>query len=299
MNMDWINGLASQDQSIESLMAKQSLQKSLGPLIDVAGLAQQKQRNEQDRAEKAQEFAVRQAEVSETHRKAEEDRKQAEEDRKIAAKQSRYNVIHDNLKPGDRVPKGPDANLISEFSTGGQLTDDPNDPTQLIYQEAAFKQAQLKAETDAKLKKAQDQREAEGLALRKEQNDREKEVAKRQADAAKRAQQTFDEKHKEQSSAVEKLDPLTRGLVLKEDAAWLKNNTAGLLEGSDEYAARHQAARATMIQKATDEAIKSGRMKPGAGGLPKPGGDQGGSDPNATPGQRVEVAPGIWVTKHQ
>lgn len=163
MNMDWINGLASQDQSIESLMAKQSLQKSLGPLIDVAGLAQQKQRNEQDRAEKAREFEIRAAETAEQHRLAEENRKQAEADRTTAAKQSRYNVIHDNLKPGDRMKTGPDLDLMKEFGTGGQFEADPSDPEAFIYQKHAFEQAQLKNTQEKE--KAQHQQEVEDKRL--------------------------------------------------------------------------------------------------------------------------------------
>lgn len=298
MNMDWISGLAAQDQSLESLMAKQNLQKQLGPLIDVAQLAQQKQRAEEDRAEKEREFGVRQAEVSETHRKAEADRQQAEEDRKVAAKQSRYNVIHDNLKPGDKMKKGPDFDLMSEFGTGNQFEADPSDPEAFIYQKHAFEQAQLKNKQDQEKAQHQQKIEDEHLVLAKAEAKRQDEAAKRQQQAADRAQQTFDEKHKAQSEAVQKLDPLTRGLVLKEDAAWLKANSAGLLEGSDEYAARHQAARDAMIKKATDEAVKSGRMKANVE-LPKPGGGASGSDPNTAPGQRIEVAPGVWVTKHQ
>lgn len=200
MGMDWINALAAQDNSFESQLAQRDLTKKLALLQSV-------QAQKQAQAEKQREFDERQADTQARMAETTRLRDDAANDRKTAEKRNRYNTVHDNLKPGDRMKKGPDMDLMNEFGTGNQFSPATDDPDALIYQEAAWKQAQLDHEKAGKLKDAQEQRAIEDQKAQREAEKRDAERLKFQRDAADRAAKNFDTKIKDLATKQKELGP--------------------------------------------------------------------------------------------
>lgn len=208
--IDWINALASQDNSFEAQLAQRDLTKKLALLENV------KSGNEQRRQQK-EEFDLRRQDTLAQRDETKRQREIAEKDRLATEKRNRYNTVHDNLKPGDVMRRGPDFDLMNEFGTGNQFTPAADDPDALIYQELAWKQAQLKAEHDKKIQDATQARaEAENKRQEKELAIREKgeaRAAKADEQNTKLRQQRIDKAQKELTTTMEALPIHLRGAV--------------------------------------------------------------------------------------
>ena len=264
--LDWINALAAQDQSFESQLAQRDLTKKLALLEGV-------KQNQAQTQERAREFDARQADTQarmlETKRLADE----RTADRQTSEKRVRYNTVHDNLKPGDRMKKGPDFDLMGEFGTGNQFEADPNDPDAMIYQKHQFEQAQLKMKQDAERQKKQEERaEAENKRQEKELAMREKDESRKvKADEqnTKLRQQRIDKADTELKTKMEAIPPHLRGgvktraeeLIKESQKYWapddaVANAGEAWVRAADEIKQRAQAAG--QMPKDVAPQVKSG-----------------------------------------
>lgn len=297
--IDWVSALAAQDQSLEGLMAKQDLSKKIALLNDVVRTKQQKTIADDSRAEKSREFDIRQKELGEIRDERLSRQATIDKDRQDTMKRTRYNTIHDNLKPGDRMKRGPDFDLMGEFGTGGQFEADPNDPDAMIYQRHQFEQGQAKLKLDEELRKAQEGREKERLKLAQDADKRAQHDEDRRAKAAERSAKLFEQKQAAMNEKLATMPPELRAQVAKEQATFLKTNTQGMMEDDATYQERIHAAFEGILNKTEADAVAAGRMKPRVPVVQPRGNAAGGGEylsdaevkslfPSLPPGARVK-----------
>lgn len=257
--LDWINALAAQDSSFESQLAQRDLTKKLALL----------QNTKQDQASnemRQREFDARMAETQATHAETQRQREVTEADRKTAEKRNRYNTVHDNLKPGDRMKRGPDFDLMNEFGTGTQFTPATDDPDALIYQEKAWKQAQLDHETAVATKAAAEKRAAEDQKMQQHQQKIADQDAANRQKAADRAAKAFEAKTKLADAIAEKLSSAGKAEAQQSAKAMLDaTEKSGGFFGSDEEVAQK---RAQIVHDAYDEVLKKEQARSGRGANP-------------------------------
>lgn len=291
--MDWISALAAQDQSFEGLAAKRDLTKKIALMRDVAQMGINKQQEEARAAEREKEFGLRREDTLAQRAETSRLREQGEKDRQTTEKRNRYNTIHDNLKPGDRMKRGPDLDLMNEFGTGGQFSDAQDDPEAQIYQKHQFEQAELKRKQDEEVATAREKRAVEDQKRQDAQFKLQEQAAKRAEQTAERNKKAFDAKQKDLDAKEKALTPAGRAEAAQAAKAKLDaTQKSGGFFGSDEDVANK---RAEIVHAEYDRVLAKEQaakgIGPNASTLVKP------TDPNKAPGVKVEVAPGVFVTK--
>lgn len=274
--MNWISALAAQDQSFESLMAQRDLTKQQALLNDVARTKAAQEESAARSAEDKRQFDIRQSEL-----KAEKERDR--KDREEVQKRLRYNTVHGNLKPGDKMRNGPDLDLMREFGTGDQFTADPNDPDAWVYQKHAFEQAELKHKQEEERRKAAEARAAEDQKIQKERLEMERKREERAEKEAQRRQQAFERKQKDLDNKMSKLPPHLAQQANREMASWQKVNTQGFMESDDEYMARQHTAFDGILRTIEEKAVSTGAMAPRVPPATGRGGAGGSTPPAAAP----------------
>lgn len=255
--MDWISGLAAQDQSFESLAAKRDLTKKMALLQDVAQMGLQKKAQEEQRALQEREFNQRLEQTKALQDETKRAREVSEADRKAAAKLQRYNTIHDNMKPGDRVSKSrnaADIELMNENATGNQFEADPNNPDEMIYRKHQFEQEQLAIKQAQEKAAAQEKRAQEDQARQDKQFKLQEDAAKRAEQTAERNKKAFEAKQKDLDNKATQLSPAGRAEASQAAKAMLDaTEKSGGFFGSDEEVA---AKRAQIVHDTYDKVLK-------------------------------------------
>ena len=214
MTLDWITALKTQDDSMESLLAKRDLQKQIAPLLDVARQKETMRSNVADEQARTEALAEQSKYREAVQAQTAEERAARAERSAIDDKRAKQGLIIGKLKPGDRV-RDPEV-IDAVRSTVGQdqlVPDDstPDDPTDHIYRKHEFEQEQLKLKQDEEL-----EREREKRAKDAEKRDQarlsmaEKDQKNRDA-AADRAAKTFEKRQKDTETIIKDIPISLRG----------------------------------------------------------------------------------------
>lgn len=281
MNFDWLSALGAQDQSIESSMARSSMLKEMEPLLRAKALQQQQAQEEAQQAERQREFDIRTQETQAQRDETKRLREQAEANRKLTERRNRYNTAHDNMKPGDRLPKDAEAvALEQEFVPGNQFEPDPNDPEHyVIYRKHEYDIARAAADRKIAEDAIREKRAAEAEALRVKADKRAEAEEGRRVEREKRAQATFDRRQKMLDDQVKKLPPVLAQQANREMADAKKAMSQGFFENDEDYTTRLHGEYKKILDRIEAEAAHAGI---GKATVPSPSG-RGATPPGAAP----------------
>jgi hypothetical protein len=224
---DWMTAIGQQDQSLEAQLARQDMAKKLQLLQQVAGDIEQKrqfgQRQKLDERQLDEQTAYRKSQQEATAQARAEAAKRAEVD----DKRSRFSAIERTLKPGSAISQS-EMPLMEEFGIGRNFTADPKDPLKFVYEAEEAKRLLTQAESQERLRQAQEARAQEDQKLQREANERARKEDERRAQAAQRAQQNHDRKQKALDTMAEAWPPQLRtkaNRLAMEAAKGVEDNT--------------------------------------------------------------------------
>lgn len=272
--VDWINALSAQDKSLEGMMARRNLQPQLESL---ARIAQEKERQRIAQEQHAAEMAAAEKERQEALAFRRQQQEQMNRERETDNKRQRYSIVQGNLKPGDRMRRGPDFDLMNEFGTGTQFEADPNDPDSFIYRKAEYDQLQAKLKTEQELEKAREKRAQRDQQLQEQAEKRAQAEEKRREQREQRASQQFERRQQALDKQLSAMPVEIRNQAAKEAQVITSSMEQGMFEDDAEYRARVHQAIAEAYDRHEQKAIAAGLMSPKT-----PKVDVGGGKPKKT-----------------
>lgn len=201
MAISWTTALGMQDDSIEGMLARRDQSQNLRQLATVEQQAidkeefKQSQQLEREKLLENVRLRQQQQEATEVYRQ----QQQAERD--ADNKRSQYSSLTSGRKPGDRIGKSA-LDLIGEFEGGtGDYMADPNDPLQFIYKAEEAKRLLAKAESDERLRAAQEKRANEDQAMQRKQLELQQRAAER-ADKDQARKETDEQRKRDRHTAA-------------------------------------------------------------------------------------------------
>lgn len=284
MPISWTTALGMQDDSIEGMLARRDQSQNLRQLAGVQQQAIDKEEFRQQQDMRRQELLenVRLREAQQDATNAYREQQQAE--RAADNERSQYSSLTSGRKPGDRIGKSA-LDLIGKFEGGtGDYSVDPNDPLQHIYKAEEAKRILAKAESDERIRAAQEKRAIEDQAMQRKQLELQQKAAERAEKDQARKESDEQRKRDRHTAAMTKLkkdaeavpphlrpqfNKLVEDLITESQPAWY--------DFQSEAMGREQA-----MQKALE---KINKQIPGAIQVPPP---TGATVPQETPEQRFQ-----------
>lgn len=284
MAISWTTALGMQDDSIEGMLARRDQSQNLRQAASVQQMAidkeEFKQQQDMRRQELLENVRLREAQQEATNAYREEQKLERERDNERGL----YSNITSGRKPGDRIGKSA-LDLIAKMEGGiGDYTVDPNDPLQHIYKAEEAKRILAKAESDERIRAAQEKRAIEDQAMQRKQLELQQKAAERAEKDQQRKDSDEQRKKDRHTAAMDKLrkdaetvpphlrpqfNKLVEDLITESQPAWYDFNSEAMGR-----------------EKAMSEALSRIRKQiPGAINVPPP---TGATAPAETPEQRYQ-----------